>query len=208
MTDASATPQGTTHCRPCTRQQVLRAASVGGLMLTLVACSPLASMPPMADPPSTAYRLGAGDQLRVVTYNDPQMSNTFTVSDRGTIAFPLIGEINAQGLTSNEFGERISETLTTRGVLHHPSVSVEVAEYRPIFVLGEVSHPGQYRYLPGMTTQAAVAMAGGYTYRAITHASGVVRTEGTPTGKPVQGQVLPSSLLEPGDVITVYERYF
>ncbi|NHO19521.1 polysaccharide export protein [Acetobacter oeni] len=173
-----------------------------------MACSPTHGLAPL--PPATGfYRLGAGDQIRVLTYNDPQLSNTFTVGDVGTIAFPLIGAVKAAGETSQGLASELSNALSSRGLLHNPSISVEVTQYRPIFILGEVSRPGQYQYLPGMTMQSAVALAGGYTYRAIKDTASAERTEGLKENQqPVTGKIKPDTLLAPGDVVTVYERYF
>ncbi|WP_367159716.1 polysaccharide biosynthesis/export family protein [Kozakia baliensis] len=177
-------------------------------VLSISACSPTHGLPELSSPDAATYRLGPGDQVRVLTYNDPQMSNTFTVGDDGRVAFPLIGTVTAAGLTPNELAERLTGILVHKGVLSKPSVSVEVAQYRPIFVLGEVNHPGEYRYIPGMTMQSAVALAGGYTYRAITNTAQDIRTEGTPDGKPLRGKIKPDSVLRAGDVITIMQRWF
>lgn len=176
-------------------------------VLGAAACSAPGNLQPLPPPPAS-YLLGAGDTLRILTYNDPQLSNSFTVSDAGTIGFPLVGPVKAAGKTPDQLAADLSGVLGQRGVLNHPSVSVEIAQYRPIFVLGEVAKPGQYPYSPGMTMQSAVALAGGYTYRAVTDMAGAVRTEGMQGGRPVTGSVKPASLLAPGDVVTVYERYF
>jgi polysaccharide export outer membrane protein len=169
------------------------------LALALTGCGQnLALLPPPAD---GAYHLGPGDQVRVITYDELQLSNTFTVADDGKIAFPLLGTIQAAGLTPDEFAASIASTLQTGKLVNQPSVSVEVATYRPISVLGEVNHPGQYPYQPGMTTLDAVALAGGFTYRAVTGYASDWRTN-------VEGKINPGSALEPGDVITIYERYF
>ena len=137
------------------------------VMLALAGCMPgsdLAALPP----PDAGYHLGAGDQVRVITYDETQLSNTFTVGGDGKVAFPLVGAVQAAGLTPNQFAGAISSTLKESKLVNQPSVSVEVAIYRPISVLGEVSHPGQYPYQPGMTMLDAVALAGGFTYRAVT----------------------------------------
>ncbi|MBB2181152.1 polysaccharide export protein [Gluconacetobacter tumulicola] len=176
------------------------------LLVPLAGCAPGSSLPPLPRPSNTAYRLGVGDQLRVLTYNELQLSNTFIVGDNGQIAFPLIGTIPAMGLTTSQLETDIASRLASKGILNHPSISVEVTQYRPIFVLGEVSHPGQYPYMPGMTTLSAVALAGGYTYRAVTGYAGAVRNNGT--NETVEGRLARDSLLQPGDVITIYERYF
>ncbi|WP_246375906.1 polysaccharide biosynthesis/export family protein [Gluconacetobacter takamatsuzukensis] len=188
------------------RVRPLAACMLATLLAPLAGCAPGSSLPPLPPPSNTAYRLGAGDQLRVITYNELQLSNTFTVGDNGQIAFPLIGTIPAMGLTTNQLETDIASRLAGKGILNHPSISVEVTQYRPIFVLGEVSHPGQYPYMPGMTTLSAVALAGGYTYRAVTGYAGAVRNNGD--SQTVEGRLKRDSLLQPGDVITIYERYF
>lgn len=178
------------------------------VMLTAAGCSSTGGLPELASSDSSAYYLGPGDQVRVLTYNDPQMSNSFTVADDGTIAFPLVGTVAAAGLTPGGLAQRLSRILSGKGLLHNPSISVEVAQYRPIFVLGEVNRPGQYPYIPGMTMQSAVALAGGFTYRAVTDTAVDIRTDGMPGGKPVRGKIKPESVLRPSDVITIPERWF
>ena len=187
----------------------LRTLTIPMLMiLGLSACTPgddLKTLPPIA---SQDYHLGAGDQIRVITYDEPQLSNTFTVGADGSVAIPLVGNVQASGLTTDQLASAIAASLTSSKMISQPSVSVEVAAYRPISVLGEVNHPGQYPYEPGMTTLDAVALAGGFTYRAVTSYAGDMRSNGYGAGQAVQGRVDPSANLEPGDVITVYERYF
>jgi|SRR5580698_5327679 len=179
------------------------------VLLSLTGCMPggnLATLPPPTD---ESYRLGSGDQIRVITYDEPQLTNTFTVGDDGKVAFPLVGTQNASGLTPGQFASNISAALVSSKLISQPSVSVEVTTYRPISVLGEVNHPGQYPYQPGMTTLDAVALAGGFTYRAVTDYASDWRSNGQKPGSAaIEGKIGPGSKLEPGDVITVFERYF
>jgi polysaccharide biosynthesis/export protein len=146
--------------------------------LALAGCMPGAGLPKLPPAGNVAYRLGAGDQVRIITYNETQLSNTFTVSDSGTISLPLVGTVNASGMTAHELASNISTSLEKKHLINDPSVSVEIATYRPISVLGEVNHPGEYPYQPGMTMLTAVALAGGFTYRAITGYASDVRHEG------------------------------
>ncbi|WP_308720672.1 polysaccharide biosynthesis/export family protein [Komagataeibacter xylinus] len=154
-----------------------------------------------------AYHLGPGDQVRVITYNDPQLSNTFTVSDNGNIDFPLLGVVPAAGSAPGALAQRIAADLEKKGILYQPSVSVEIAQYRPIYILGEVNHPGQYPYQPGMTMLTAVALAGGFTYRAVTGHATDVRHEDLDTPAH-EGRISRETVLLPGDVVTVEERFF
>ena len=113
--------------------------------------------------------------------------------------------MRASGLTTTELQDVIAQALIKRNLFRNPSVSVEVTEYRPVYILGEVSKPGQYPYQNGMTVLSAVAIAGGFTYRAIDDYASIVRLEGD---KAVEGRALRQTLVQPGDVVTIYERRF
>ena len=149
----------------------------------------------LPSPQDGSYHLGPGDQIRVITYDETQLSNTFTVGDDGKIAFPLIGSVVASGRTPNQVASEISASLQNSKLVNQPSVSVEVVQYRPISVLGEVNHPGQYPYQPGMTTLDAVALAGGFTYRAVTGYASDWRTAGHGSADAMKGKVGPGSRL-------------
>lgn len=188
-------------CRPGVMQAVAATA-----LLTLGSCASAREQSFEAVDTST-YHLGPGDQVRVITYNDPQLSNTFTVSDNGNIDFPLLGVVPAAGAAPRDLAQRISSSLESKGILFQPSVSVEIAQYRPIYILGEVNHPGQYPYQPGMTMLTAVALAGGFTYRAITTHATDVRHENLTTPAH-EGRITRATELLPGDVVTIDERFF
>lgn len=153
-----------------------------------------------------AYRLGAGDRLRVTVYNEPNLSGEYAVSSAGEIAFPLIGMVGADGRTVNE----VTQTLTARigeGYMTDPRVSVEVLNYRPYYILGEVQKPGEYPYVAGMTIEQAVAAAGGFSYRANAARVNLRRTP-DPAEKSVQLYSQQAVAVMPGDTIRVLERYF
>jgi polysaccharide export outer membrane protein len=154
---------------------------------------------------STAYHLGPGDQIRIITLGDDQMTGAFRVNDSGAIAMPLLGAVPAAGLSTTELEHAIATDLTRAQLIQTPSVSVEVTTYRPIFVLGEVNHPGEFPYQPGMTVVSAVAVAGGFTYRAVDDRASVVRSI---DGAAVEGRATRQTYVQPGDVITIYERRF
>ena len=121
------------------------------------------------------------------------------------VALPLLGSVRAQGLTTEELGRRVADLLKSRNLLRSPSVSVEITEYRAVFVLGEVARPGQVIYQPGMSALAAIAVSGGYTYRAVEDFLGITRVI---DGAPFKGRAEPTTPLAPGDIVTVFERYF
>jgi polysaccharide biosynthesis/export protein len=176
-----------------------------GVLTILSGCAEGSDLPTLPEKKSSAYHLGPGDQLRVITFGEQQLTGDFKVSDGGTVALPLVGVVPAAGKTPAQLGDDIANELRDKNLLRDPSVSVEVTNYRPIFVLGEVAKPGQYPYQPGMTTLTAVTVAGGFTYRAITDYASIVRVT---NGHPVEGRVSRQSYVEPGDVVTIFERHF
>ena len=186
----------------------VRIALMLPLTLAGAGCAPGANLPPLPPAQKAGYALGPSDQIRVITYNEPQLTNSFTVGDNGSIAFPLIGVVQVAGMTADDVADTLSKSLVDKKLLREPSVSVQIIQYRPIFVLGEVSRPGQYPYQPGMTMLSGVALAGGFTYRAITGYAGDVRNQGEPAGRAVEGKIDRAAPLQPGDVVTIYERYF
>ncbi len=173
--------------------------------LIFAGCAPGRGLPDLPARTEGGYRLGPGDALRVIVYGEEPLTGEFRVNDQGAIALPLAGAIRAAGQTPRELEETIAGSLRGRAVLRRPSVSVEVAAYRPIYVLGEVNKPGQYPYQPGMTVVTAAAVAGGFTYRAVEDYASVIRTAG---GGSVEGKAHRQAPLQPGDVVTVFERRF
>ena len=162
--------------------------------------------PSMAGPLryDTGYKLDAGDKLRVVVYGQEGLTNTYAIDAGGSITMPLIGQVRARGRTPASLAADISAKLR-HGYIREPSVAVEIESYRPFFILGEVAAPGQYPYVPNMTVESAIAIAGGFSPRAkrdmvtLTHtdASGAMRYL-VPLG----------TSLGPGDTVQVGERWF
>ncbi len=150
------------------------------------------------------YVLGAGDQVRVTVYGQDSLTNLYSIDQAGSIAFPLIGSVAAKGYTSAQLEGEIAKKLR-EGYLRNPDVSVEVAQYRPIFVMGEVGASGQYSYVPGMTIQKAIAVAGGFSPRAQQDIVDVTREI---NGKVMTASVNTSDPVLPGDAIYVRERLF
>lgn len=149
------------------------------------------------------YRLGSGDKLRVIVFGEPNLSGEFDVSGSGKVALPLVGQVEAQGLTVSQFETAMIDKLMD-GYLNNPRVSVEVMNYRPFYIYGEVGNPGQYPYTNGMTVLNAIAVAGGYTYRANTNQIYITRGEGAEQAYPASQAVK----VLPGDVVRVPERFF
>ena len=150
------------------------------------------------------YRVDSGDRLRVTVFDQKDLTNTYSVDQAGYVAFPLIGAVAARGRTIQELEGQIATQLQ-KGFLRNPDVSIEVDRYRSIFVMGEVGQPGQYTYVPGMTIQNAIALAGGYTPRALQANADVTRKI---NGEILTGRVLISNPVLAGDTIYIRERLF
>jgi polysaccharide export outer membrane protein len=193
------------QCVPKRRTLVRLLLSLLLLPLLLSRCGPGHGLPELPSLAGGEYRLGPGDMVRIITYGEDPLTGEFRVSDQGTIALPLAGAVRAAGRTPPELEAAVAATLKKGNMLKKASVSVEVSAYRPIYVLGEVNKPGQYPYQPGMTVVSAAAVAGGFTYRAIEGYASVVRTV---EGDSVEGKAPRQALVQPGDVITVFERKF
>ena len=142
--------------------------------------------------------------MRVTVFDQANLTNTYSVDQGGYIAFPLIGSVAARGHTAKQLEAQIATQLQ-QGYLRSPDVSVEIDRYRPIFVMGEVGAAGQYSYVPGLTVQKAIAVAGGYSVRGYQDNVDITRTV---NGKVMTGRVLISDPILPGDTIYVRERLF
>lgn len=150
------------------------------------------------------YLLDSGDRVRIVVFGQDNLTSAYTVDGGGHIAFPLIGAVNARGRTTRQLEQSIAGALG-RNYLKDPNVTVQIEAHRPFFILGEVRTPGQYPYVSGMTVQTAVAIAGGYTPRAVQDSAEITRqTE----SKTLHGIVKPTQAVRPGDTINVRERFF
>ncbi|KRE07504.1 sugar transporter [Bosea sp. Root381] len=153
---------------------------------------------------SGPYRLASGDRLRIIVFGQDNLSNIYAVDASGRISMPLIDTVEAQGRTTQQL-EKAIEARLRAGFIREPKVSVEVDTYRPFFVLGEVTNSGQFPFVPGMTVQTAVAIAGGFTPRGQRASAEVTRQ--------IDGQLVTASVpitypVQPGDTIVIKERWF
>ena len=152
----------------------------------------------------TGYRLDAGDKLRVVVYGQEGLTNTYAIDASGSITMPLIGQVPARGRSPAALAADISAKLRN-GYIREPSVAVEIESYRPFFILGEVQAPGQYPYVPNMTVESAVAIAGGFSPRAKRDVVTLTHTEANGAAR----YAVPlGTSLSPGDTVYVGERWF
>jgi polysaccharide export outer membrane protein len=151
-----------------------------------------------------AYVLGPGDKLRVTVFGNEDLSGEFVIDPSGQISLPLIQQLQAAGRTVAQLEEDIRHRLSP-DYIKNPRLTVEVLNYRPFYIIGEVKNPGSYPYVAGMTVVNAIALGGGFTYRANQDEVLITRA-GDPTHKPIRAARTDQVL--PGDVIEVKERFF
>lgn len=151
------------------------------------------------------YRLGSGDRVRVTVFGQPELTGEYAVDGGGQMSFPLVGQLRAGGMTASDLERALVDKLSPE-YLKNPSISVEVLTYRPFYIVGEVRTPGSYPFVSGMTVLNAVALAGGFTYRARESSFYVTRTG--EDGSKIKLTSGAETTILPGDIITVRERYF
>ena len=150
------------------------------------------------------YVLGTGDKLKFGVYGEPAMAGEFLVAADGTVSLPLIGALPAAGKTIGTF-QRDATAALKGGYFLDPRVTVEVIDFRPFYILGEVNKPGEYPYVAGLTLNKAVASANGYTYRANTKRVAIKRSTDSAEKRIDADGSMP---IQPGDTVRILERYF
>jgi protein involved in polysaccharide export with SLBB domain len=162
-----------------------------------------AQTPPAATS-AERYVLGPNDKIRLKVYGEPDITGEYEIDSGGQVSVPLAGHIKAAGTTTRQLEKSIAAALA-KGIVRDPRVNVEIAQYRPYYILGEVKKSGEYPYRLGLTVMDAVASAGGFTYRAnenkvFLRRAGVGVEEIYALDAPVP--------VFPGDNIRIPERYF
>ena len=181
----------------------LRALTIALVVCIAASCSTYKPLNPAFHKVlSQPYALDSGDVLRITVFDQDNLTNTYAVNKGGHLSFPLIGSVVARGLTTKQVEARIASGLK-QGFLRDPDVSVEIDTYRPFFIMGEVGTGGQYTYVPGMTVQNAIAIAGGFSARAEQESADITRHV---NGEVITGRVPMSDPILPGDTIYVRER--
>lgn len=151
------------------------------------------------------YHLGASDKIRVITFGEESLTGEFFIGGSGKVSMPLIGEVQAAGLSVSEFQKEVEAALKSGDILKDPHVSVEVLTYRPFYILGEVQKPGEYPFSNGLTVMNAVATANGFTYRANKARVFIKRADSTEEQEFPLTSTIP---VAPGDTIRIGERFF
>ena len=166
--------------------------------------APMPIAQPVMEPETNSYALDSGDKLRVVVFGQEGLTASYSVDTSGNITLPLIGAVRARGVGTAGLQQAIAAKLRN-GYVREPHVAVEVEAYRPFFILGEVTLPGQDPYVPTMTVETAVAIAGGYTPRAFKRKIEVTHQVNGLTEHRV---VSPNYPVRPGDTVHIAERWF
>lgn len=172
-------------------------------LLLLSACASTSHLPTLATEADAEYRLGPGDTLQVTVFGEGDLTGAYTVSAGGVVNMPLIGAVPAAGRSVNQLQQALVQALNAQAV-RSPNVTVSITAYRPFFILGEVKNPGSYPYVPNMTVLTAVAIAGGFTYRAAKDEISVVRQH---EGNPLEARAARDTRVLPGDVVNIFERH-
>lgn len=178
---------------------------ISALLLSACASGPAQGGPVAAAPAGmTGYRLGAGDEIKVTVYGEPDLSGNFVVDGEGEIAMSLIGQAPIGNLTLTEASQSIEARLKD-GYLRDPKVTAELVKGRPYYILGEVNKPGEYPFVSGLTVMNAIASAGDFTYRA-DKGRIMVKSKDSPNEREVE--LTPTTVVRPGDTIRIRERFF
>lgn len=153
---------------------------------------------------STDYRLGPGDKLKITVFGNQDVSGEAVIDPQGKVAIPLLGQVQAGGQTVADVQKTITDALN-KDYIVDPKVTIEVLNYRPFFILGEVNKPGSYFYIAGLNLRQAVAIGGGYTRRARTSEALIHRVGGNGEETITAN---PETLILPGDTVDVPRRLF
>lgn len=158
---------------------------------------------PLSDT-DTQYILSSGDKIRVIVFGEDTLTGDYVITSAGNLSFPLVGNLPAQGKTVERLQQALRAALAD-GYLRDPKVSIQVVAFRPFYILGEVNRPGEYPVSTGLTVEQAVAMAGGYTYRANTKKAYLKRAN-EPERKKID--LREGIVVRAGDTIRIRERHF
>jgi len=190
---------------PVAKSKMIPVLGAAALACALSACATYQPAPKAFNQATIQpYALDSGDRLRITVFEQEGLSNTYAVDQAGYISFPLIGQVAARGRTPQQLSGDIAQKLK-QGYVRDPDVTIDVDRYRSVYIMGEVGQPGQYSYVPGMTIQNAIAVAGGFTSRAYQGDADVTRKI---NGQVLTGRVRISSPVLAGDTIYVRERLF
>lgn len=182
------------------------------ILMASAGCGPIVAIPGPAseDAPTEVtapdtYLLRPGDTVRLTVYGDEDLTDSYTVNQSGFIAIPMIGDVKADGLSTEKLRKNIATSLVKDGFMQKPLVTVDMDTVRPFYILGEVKTPGSYSWHPSLDVFKAIAIAGGYTPRAAENM--ILIDRGTGSSKQHLNATESTPIL-PGDSITIRQRIF
>jgi polysaccharide export outer membrane protein len=155
--------------------------------------------------PGGVLRLQAGDKLKITVFGEDKLTGEYEVDPGGSVSLPLAGTVQAAGLTKPELEQLLAKKFASEKYLRSPKVTVEIAAFRPFYVLGEVEKPGEYPFKSGLNIVSAIAVAGGNTYRS-SQSRVLIQRAGDRDFQ--EYPMSPKIQVYPGDLIRVPERYF
>jgi len=173
------------------------------ILIALCGCTTNYASLPVALSSAAPYILAPGDEIRISVFGVDAVSNSYTVSDGGTVSLPLLSTLHVEGRTSEEVERLIANELRSRDIAPRANVSVQITRYRPFYIMGEVQKPGEVPFRPGITILQAISVAGGYTFRADTKNIIVMRG-----ASQRRARVSAADRVQPGDTILISERWF
>lgn len=153
---------------------------------------------------SNAYKLNINDRVRLTVFGEEDLSGEFDVDSNGYVSLPLIGRVFVAGFSIEE-SKKLIRDVFKNGYLVDPKVTLDVLSFQPFYILGEVKSPGSYPYVSGLTVLNAIALSGGYTYRADKDDIEIQREK---NGQKEKFEAHEKTTVMPGDIITVDERFF
>jgi protein involved in polysaccharide export with SLBB domain len=154
----------------------------------------------------TDYHLASGDKIHIAVLGEEALTNDYVISGAGNLLFPLIGNVDAKGLTIEQLQQKITTALND-GYFKNAQVTIQTLSYLPFYILGEVAHPGPYPVTTGMTLEQAVSTAGGFTYRANKHYARLRHARET-AEQDINIRKPDSLIISAGDTIRILERHF
>jgi len=151
-----------------------------------------------------ASLLQPGEKIKITDYGEESLTGDYDINPAGYVTLPLIGAVKAAGRSQSDLAKDIAARYVRGGFLQDPHVTVAVVQFKPFYVLGEATNPGEYPFRSGLNVHTAVAMAGGFTYRA-SRSYVLIRHVGAAVWK--EYFIAEPVPIAPGDLIRVPERY-
>jgi protein involved in polysaccharide export with SLBB domain len=149
-------------------------------------------------------QLQPGDKIKVTVFGEDRLSGEYEIDSAGFVSLPLAGTLKAAGLSKQEMEQALAKKFNSE-YLRNPKVTVDISSFRPFYILGEVTKPGEYPYKNGLNVMSAIALAGGATYRA---KDSVIQIQHVGETGFKDYPMSPTIPVLPGDLIRIPQRYF